>query len=157
MNWSADAAVMTGLTADAVVGRSFSELSAGETAWKGRVDRAFPFGAHGRATFREWLWRQDATRLYVSVSLKRCPGGCWVSLLDVTKRRLRDRRVATLYAVSGAALDATSIEDLTRRTLIAMCEALEWEAGLAGRSVGRCPSVPPESQLARAAVSRRSP
>ena len=129
-SWSAGAALMTGLTADAVGGLSFSDLASGDPTWRDRVEATFPLGADGRGTFKAWLWRRDATRLYVSVSLKRCPGGYWVSLLDVTKRRLRDRRVATLYAVSGAALDAKSVGDLTRRTLAAMCEALEWEVGV---------------------------
>ena len=61
-------------------------------------------------------------------------GTVWVRLKDVTHIGRAavepDSRAATLSAVSRAARDATSVEDLTRRTLSAMCEALNWEIGL---------------------------
>ena len=49
---------------------------------------------------------------------------------DLTARRLRDSRADALFAVGRAALDAKGVEDLSRRTLEALCRALDWEVGI---------------------------
>ena len=88
---------MTGLTADAAVGRFLFQLSAEKVSWVDRVKRALPLARERGVEFEEWFWREDSSRRYVSVSLSRCPDGCWVSLRDVTSRHLRDGRAAMLY------------------------------------------------------------
>ena len=80
--------------------------------------------------FEEWIWRPAGQRVCVAVSLKSAPGGFWASLRDVTVRRLRDSRAAALYAVGRVALDAKNVDDLITRTLVAMCDAFDWEVGL---------------------------
>ena len=129
-DWNAGAVRVTGLTADAVVGRFLWELSAGPGQWANHARQAFGSGPDAPTGFEDWLWRQDGRRTYVSVSLTSAPDGCWASMRDLTARRLRDSRADALYAVGRAALDAKGVEDLSRRTLEALCRALDWEVGV---------------------------
>ena len=129
-DWNAGAVRVTGLTADAVVGRFLWELSAVPGQWANHARQAFVSGSDTPTGFEDWLWRQDGRRTYVSVSLTSAPDGCWASMRDLTARRLRDSRADALYAVGRAALDAKGVEDLSRRTLEALCRALDWEVGV---------------------------
>ena len=128
--WNAGAVRFTGLTADAVVGRFLWELSEGAGQWASRAKRAFGHGPDAPTGFEDWLWRRDGRRTYVSVSLTSTSDGRWASMRDLTARRLRDSRADALYAVGRAALDAKGVEDLSRRTLEALCRALDWEVGV---------------------------
>ena len=129
-DWNAGAALVTGLTADAVVGRLLSELSGDEGRWADRFKDGIAVAAETDAEFEDWVWRPDGQRVCVAVSLKSAPAGYSVSLRDVTVRRRRDSRAAALYAVGRVALDAKNVDDLIKRTLSAMCDALDWEVGL---------------------------
>ena len=129
-DWNTAAARVTGLTADAVVGRSLSQLLDVGGGWATRFEQGVAVAAETEPEFEEWLWRQDGRRICLAVVLKSGPGGYRASLRDVTVRRQRDSRAAALYAVGRVALDAKNVEDLIARTLTAMCDALDWEVGL---------------------------
>ena len=129
-DWNASAAGVSGLPADAAVGRLFSELSEEGEGWESQAKQALTAANEGAAEFEAWLWQRGGRRVYVAVTLARDGGQYWATLRDVTARRLRDNRAAALYAVGRAALDANDVDDLTRRTLTAMCHALDWEVGL---------------------------
>ena len=128
--WNASAVRVTGLTADAVVGRFLWDLSGGRGRWAARARQTFGGGPDRPSRFEDWLWREHGRRTYVSVSLKPAPSGCWASMRDLTSRRVRDSRADALYAVGRAALDAKGVDDLSKRTLEALCRALDWEVGV---------------------------
>ena len=129
-DWNAGAAGVSALPADAAVGRLLSELSEEGAGWESQAKEAFTAASGGAAEFEAWLWQRGGRRVCVAVTLARDGAQYWATLRDVTARRLRDNRAAALYAVGRAALDANDVDDLTRRTLSAMCDALDWEVGL---------------------------
>ncbi len=130
VDWNGVAARVTGLTADAVVGRRLASLSVDDGPWAAEVERLFRAPSDGPVECREWMWLSDGTRRWLALGLTPASDGYWVSLRDLTMRRVRDNRAAALYAVGRAALDARDVDDLARRILTAMCDALDWEVGV---------------------------
>ena len=134
-DWNTGAARVTGLTADAVVGRPLSELSQGEGRWASRFEQGVASAAETEAEFEEWVWRPDGRRICVAASLKGSSGEYWASLRDVTVRRQRDSRAAALYAVGRVALDAKNVDDLIERTLERCVRRLIGRLACTGRRI----------------------
>ena len=146
VHWGSAVARLTGLPTERALGRSLSTLTAETDTWTNRVARAIPLGSDEHREFEEWLWQRNGQRHFVSISLVRSAAGYTLFLRNLTTQRLRDSRAATLSAVSGAALAASSVDDLARRTLAAMCETLDWDVGVfwqvdASAHVMRCLQV----------------
>ena len=130
VDWNAAAAQVTGLTADAAVGRHLASLSVDDGPWAARVEQQLHPTTDRPQECREWVWHSDGTRRSLAVTVTPASDGFRASLRDLTPRRLHDNRAAALYGVGRAALDARDVDDLAQRILAAMCDALDWEIGV---------------------------
>ena len=116
-HWGNAVARLTGCPTDDAVGQLLARLASEDEGWTSRVGRAISMGVDRPMQFDEWLWQRSGRRHFVSMRLTPSADGYTLAFRDLTKQRLRDSRAQALSAVSRAALDASSVDDLARRTL----------------------------------------